>query len=366
MDALPPLSRRALGRATLARQLLLSPSPLGTEEAVRHLVGLQAQNTKPPYYALAARLGGFRPEDLSALMESRAVARIASLRSTVHTHTARDAVALRALVQSGAISRELAMFRKGLAGADPDRLAALARAFVEAEPRTPGEIRAHLLREWPAADPQALTLAARCLLPLVQATPRGLWGRGGQVRLTTADRWFPGHEYDAADAEELVLRYLGAFGPASVKDAQTWCGLTRLRPVFDRLRPRLLALRDEDGTELFDLPDAPRPDPDVPAPPRLLPEFDNLLLSHADRRRIVPEEYRHRTWTGNQAHRVLLLDGAVAGLWYLDEGKERVTLTLAPFAPVARADRAALTEEAERVLRLTARSPYDIVFREEG
>ncbi|MFE6229192.1 winged helix DNA-binding domain-containing protein [Streptomyces sp. NPDC057854] len=367
MDTLPPLSRRALGRATLARQLLLRPAPLGPEEAVHHLVGLQAQNTKPPYYALAARLDGFRPEDLSALMESRAVARIVSLRSTVHTHTARDAVALRALVQPGAVDRELGVFRKGLAGVDLGRLAGLVRELVEAEPRTPKQLRAHLLAEWPDADPLALTVAARCLLPLVQVTPRGLWGRGGQVALTTADAWFGrgGAAYEPADLDETVLRYLGAFGPASVRDMQTWCGLTRLRPAFERLRPRLLAFRDEDGTELFDLPDAPRPDEDTPAPPRFLPEFDNLLLSHADRRRVVPEAHRTRTWTGNQAHRVFLLDGLLAGLWHLEETRARVTLTVEPFARLTRADRAALTTEAERTLRLTvpADGAYDLVFR---
>ncbi|MEU3609649.1 winged helix DNA-binding domain-containing protein [Streptomyces sp. NPDC035033] len=365
MDSLPPVSRRALGRATLARQLLLRPSPLGPEEAVHHLVGLQAQNTKPPYYALAARLDGFRPERLSSLMESRAVARMVSLRSTVHTHTARDGVALRRLVQAGAVDRELRAFRKGLVGVDLDRLAALATAYVEERPRTPKELRVRLLREWPDADPQALTVAARCLLPLVQVTPRGLWRRSGQVALTTAEAWFGGPDDGAAAIDETVLRYLGAFGPASVKDMQTWCGLTRLRPAFERLRPRLLTLRDEDGTELFDLPDAPRPDENVPAPPRFLPEYDNLLLSHADRRRVVPEAYRTRVWTGNQAHRTFLLDGLLAGIWHLEETAARTTLTVEPFGRITRADRAALTAEAERILRLTVPDggAYDLAFR---
>lgn len=192
--------------------------------------------------------------------------------------------------------------------------------------------------------------------------PRGLWGRSGQVALTTTDVWFPGQEREAADLDETVLRYLGAFGPASVKDMQTWCGLTRLRPAFERLRSRLLVFQDEAGTELFDLPDAPRPDEDTPAPPRFLPEFDNLLLSHADRGRVVPAEHRGRTWTGNQAHRVFLLDGFLAGLWQLDERKDRTTLTVEPFGHVTRAQRAALTAEADRTLRLMTSpdTPYDI------
>ncbi|WP_030554858.1 winged helix DNA-binding domain-containing protein [Streptomyces exfoliatus] len=360
----PVLGPRALNRATLARQLLLSRSPMGAEEAVGHLLGLQAQNPKPPYYALAARLDGFRPERLSALMESRAVARIVTMRSTVHTHTAEDAVALRGLFQSGAVDRELAAFvsRGGLDGVDLDRLAARSRTLVEERPRTPKELREELLKEWPGADPQSLSVAARCLLPLVQVTPRGLWGRGGQVALTTTGTWFQGVADRAAGLDETVLRYLAAFGPASVKDMQAWCGMTRLGDAFERLRPRLLVFQDERGTELFDLPDAPRPDEDTPAPPRFLPEFDNLLLSHADRTRVVPAEHRSRTWSGNQAHRVFLLDGFLAGTWSLDEAKDRTTLTVEPFAPVTRARRAALTAEAERTLRLMTPpgTPYDI------
>ncbi|MFG3349864.1 winged helix DNA-binding domain-containing protein [Streptomyces sp. NPDC048018] len=369
----PVLSSRALNRATLGRQLLLDRAPLSAEDAVRHLVGLQAQNTKPPYYALAARLDGFRPEDLSALMESRRVGRMVSLRSTVHTHTADDGLPLRALVQAGAVDRELRMFRKGLHGVDLDRLAARTVAYVEEGARTPKEIREHLLLEWPEGDPQALTIAARCLVPMVQVTPRGLWGRSGQVALTTARKWFGGADGEAGAAgpdatvlDATVLRYLRAFGPASVQDMQTWCGLTRLRPAFERLRPGLLVFRDEGGTELFDVPDAPRPDEDTPAPPRFLPEFDNLLLSHADRTRVVPAEHRARTWTGNQAHRVFLLDGLLAGLWHLDEGRERTVMTIEPFARPTRAQRAALTAEAERTLRLLGPEgiPYDIVLGE--
>ncbi|MGW8354446.1 winged helix DNA-binding domain-containing protein [Streptomyces wedmorensis] len=362
----PVLGTRALNRATLDRQLLLRPAALGAEEAVAHLVGLQAQNTKPPYYALAARLDGFRPEDLSDLMESRRVARIVSLRSTVHTHTARDAVGLRRLVQAGAIDRELKMFRKGLDGVDLDRLAALATEYVEERSRTPKDLRERLLVEWPDADPLALTIAARCLLLMVQVTPRGLWRRSGQVALTTTRVWFGDPDGEAAEVDETVRRYLGAFGPASVQDMQTWCGLTRLRPAFERLRPELLVFRDERGTELFDLPDAPRPDEDTPAPPRLLPEFDNLLLSHADRTRVVPAEHKGRTWTGNQAHRTFLVDGVLAGIWRLDEAKDRTTLTIEPFTRVTRAARAALVAEAERTLRLMTPpgASYDIVEAE--
>ncbi|UIX29900.1 winged helix DNA-binding domain-containing protein [Streptomyces sp. GQFP] len=358
----PVLGPRALNRATLARQLLLTRSLMSAKDALTHLLGLQAQNVKPPYYALAARLDGFDPEELSRLMAEHEAVRIVTMRSTIHTHTADDCLTLRPLVQP-ARDRELTYFRKGLVGVDLDRLTVLARDLVETEPRTMKQLREALLVEWPDADPQSLSVAARCRLPLVQVTPRGLWGRSGQVALTTAEHWLGRRaEPDpdqASTTDATVLRYLAAFGPASVKDMQTWAGLTRLRDAFERLRPQLLTFRDEHGTELFDLPDAPRPDPDTPAPPRFLPEFDNLLLSHADRTRLVPTDLKGRTWTGNQAHCVLLVDGLVAGLWRLADG----TLTVEPFGKLTKGVQAAVVEEGEWMLgTLHAGTAYDIRF----
>ncbi|MDJ0462599.1 winged helix DNA-binding domain-containing protein [Streptomyces sp. H27-C3] len=344
------LSTRALNRATLARQLLLSRAAMPAADAVEHLVGLQAQNTKPPYYQLFARLEGFAPEELSGLMASRDVVRIVTMRSTIHTHTADDCLALRPLVQA-ARERELKAFRKGLRGVDLDRLAALSRGLVEERPRTMAELREALLKEWPDADPSALAVAARCKLPLVQVTPRGLWGRSGQVALTTAEHWL-GRPSEPAPAtpDAAVLRYLAAFGPASVKDMQVWAGLTRLREAFERLRPRLLTFSDENGVELFDLPDASRPAEDTPAPPRFLPEFDNLLLSHADRSRVVATKYRLRTRNQNEYYRPLLVDGFPAGLWHMEETKGTATLTIEALGTFTRAQRAEIAEEGERLL----------------
>ncbi|WP_344397868.1 winged helix DNA-binding domain-containing protein [Streptomyces longisporus] len=392
----PVLGTRALNRATLERQLLLRRSPLSAKAAVEHLLGLQAQNVKPPYYALAARLDGFTPEELSGLLADREVVRIVTMRSTIHTHTAADALTLRPLVQP-ARDRELTNFRKGLVGVDLDRLAALARDLVEAEPRTMKQLREALQTEWPDADPQALAIAARCKLPLVQVTPRGLWGKSGQVALTTAEHWLgaptartmppattssaatppraaargaassaptaPPSEAPPAETAQspdaTVLRYLAAFGPASVKDMQTWAGLTRLREAFERLRSQLVTFRDESGVELFDLPEAPRPDAETPAPPRFLPEFDNLLLSHADRTRVVPAEYWGRSWVGNQAYCTFLVDGFLAGVWRLEEG----ALVIEPFGTLGKAQRAELEEEAVRMLdTMHPGTSYDIRF----
>ncbi|MFF3916099.1 winged helix DNA-binding domain-containing protein [Streptomyces sp. NPDC001852] len=354
----PLLEVRALNRATLERQLLLRRSALSARAAVGHLLGLQAQNVQPPYYALAARLDGFAPQALSALMADREVARIVTLRSTLHTHTAEDCLTLRPFVQP-ARYRELGAFRAGLTGVDLDLLARHARELVEAEPRTMAQLRQTLSARWPDADPRALAVAARCTLPLVQVTPRGLWGRSGQVALTTAEHWLGRPAGPAPEPDSVVLRHLAAFGPASVKDMQTWAGLTRLRDAFERLRPRLLTFRDPNGTELFDLPDAPRPDPDTPAPPRFLPEFDNLLLSHADRSRVIPPEHRGRHFRGNQAYRTLLVDGFLAGVWKLDPD----ALVIEPFTGLTTVQREEVTAEGERMLRvLHPEASYDIRF----
>lgn len=353
----PVLDTRALNRATLARQLLLSRAEMSAQDATRHLLGLQAQNVKPPYFQLHARLAGFGPAELAGLMESRQVVRMVTMRSTIHTHTVDDALTLRPLVQP-ARDREINYFRKGLVGVDLDRLAERARVFVEAEPRTMAEIREELLEEWPGADPQSLSVAARCRLPLVQVTPRGVWGKSGQVRLTTLHQWIgeketaggegaAGEVGEAGGIDAAVLRYLGAFGPASVKDMQTWAGLTRLREAFERLRPVLEVFQDENGVELFDLPDGPRPDAEQPAPPRFLPEFDNLLLSHADRSRVISPELKGRSWSGNRAHCTLILDGFLAGLWKLD-GDAMLTVEL--FSAVSKAGRAEIVAEGEALL----------------
>lgn len=402
----PVLGLRALNRATLCRQLLLDRSSMRAADAVSHLVGLQAQNVTPPYYALAARLADFDPGELSAALESRRAVRMVTMRSTIHLHTAADARDLRAFTQP-AIEGELRQFRKRLVGVDLDRLALLSREFAAQEPRTPKQFREELARTWPDADPEALGIAARCLLPLVQTTPRGLWRRSGQVALTPLDQWLTAGapESDAGShsesdthsspetvadsdsspdtdipdigtdsgsprglrAEDVILRYLAAFGPASVKDMQTWARLTRLRPAFDRLAPRLRTFRDEQGTVLYDLPDAPRPDADTPAPPRFLPEFDNLLLSHADRTRVIPAEYKGRTWKGNYAYSTFLHDGFLAGVWRLSQDGETAVMTIEPFGATGRAQRADLTAEATALLEgpLHIGSPwsaYDIRF----
>ncbi|MFC5147112.1 winged helix DNA-binding domain-containing protein [Streptomyces aureoversilis] len=353
----PILTVRALNRALLERQLLLRRTALPALDAVEHLVGLQAQSPQDPYYALAARLDGFDPEELSGLLASRAAVRIPVMRSTIHLVSARDCRPLRSLFQ---VVQERA-FRgnhgKRLGDLDLEPVAAYAARLVSERPYTFHHLGLALGQVWPDHAPQDLAMAARTLLPLVQVPPRGLWGRSGPAAHTTAGHWL-GDLPASAPAPDLgatLLRYLAAFGPASVKDMQKWCGLTGLRSVVDGLRPGLRTFRDENGTELLDLPDAPLPDPGTAAPVRFLPEFDNVFLSHADRARIVDPAHLRRVWRVNRAVPTVVLDGFIRAGWRLDRAvPETTTLVVEPFEEIRPADRAGLEEEAARVLAMAA------------
>jgi hypothetical protein len=161
--------------------------------------------------------------------------------------------------------------------------------------------------------------------------------------------------------QSLVLRYLAAFGPATAADAQTWSGFPKLKPVFDALRPKLRIFRDERNRELFDVPDAPRPPGEIPAPVRFLPAFDNLILSHADRTRIIADEYRPRVTTRNlQVLPTFLVDGFVAGAWDFSCQKKTATLAISPFVPIPRAAKQDLTAEAENLARFLGREALRI------
>lgn len=343
------LTWRALGRATLARQHLLSRSRMTALEMVAHLVGAQGQAPQAPYVGLWSRVDGFQPGELSQLLLDREVVRIAAMRGTVHLLTADDALALRPWTQP-VFDRDLrtnTLHGPALRGIDLAALAAAGRAVLEERPRTVAELGAALADRWPDRAPGSLAYGVRDLLPLVQVPPRGLWGQSGQPTLTTAEAWL-GRPLVTPDPAVLVTRYLAAFGPASVRDAQAWSGLTRLREVFERLP--LVRFRDENGQELFDLPDAPRPDPDTPAPVRFLAEFDNLLLSHADRTRVIAKD-AWRAMSGD-APRGVLVDGYARASWRFTRERGSARLLIQLFTPLDAADRAALEEEGHRLLAL--------------
>jgi hypothetical protein len=244
-------------------------------------------------------------------------------------------------------------FARNLVGMDMEALLAAARALVEERPRTTAELGKLLAERWPDRDAVSLAHGARYLLPMVQLPPRGLWGATAQATWTSVEAWLghpvPSQSTDAA-LEEMVLRYLAAFGPATVKDVQAWCWLTRLGPVVERLRPQLCTFRDEHGNELFDLPDAPRPDPDTTAPPRFLPEYDNALLSHADRTRVIADEYRGRVFTKG----AVLVDGFVRGSWKIARSRGAATLLIELFEPLSQEDQSAVADEGARLLAFAA------------
>jgi hypothetical protein len=366
------LTQRAVNRALLARQLLLERSPLpaaGPDRAaqvvhtIEHLVGLQAQAPFPPYYGLHSRLDGFRPDDLAALITDRSVVRIALMRGTIHLVSARDCLALRRLVQPVIERGMRGAFGRQLAGVDAGMLAAAGRSLVEAEPITFSQLGQALAARWPDHPPAALAQGVRAFVPLVQVPPRAVWGQAGQSLHTSAEHWLgqplpDGAAYlsqpaSRAELARLVTRYLGAFGPATVRDVQAWSGLTGLKAVLEQLRPSLVTFRDEQGAELFDLPTAPRPGGEVPAPARLVAEFDNLVLSHAERSRVISAEATRRLYTLNGViPGSVLIDGFVAGMWRLARSRDAATLTIELFAPVRERD--ALAAEAERVLAFGA------------
>ena len=258
------LTNRALNRATLERQLLLRRSTVRPLQAVEHLVGLQAQVPLNPYTALWSRLEGFRPEELAALLVDRRVVRMTVMRGTIHLVTAEDCLTLRPAMQP-VLEAELTRhseFAPHLRGVDLEPVLAFARELFAEEPRTGPQLRDALASRFPTAHAAALAYACRCLLPLVQVPPRGVWGKTAQVTTTTVEAWLGKPLSATSSLETIVLRYLGAFGPASVADVATWSRLTGLREVVERLRPQLVTFRSEAGRELFDLPDAPRPDPE--------------------------------------------------------------------------------------------------------
>lgn len=343
------LTRRQLGRATLARQLLLARADRPVLSVVEHLGGLQAQQPFSPYYQLWSRLRGFRPSALAGLLLDRSVVRVAAQRGTIHLLSASDALALRPWVQPlyDADLRTNSLHARALTGVDLAPVATAARALLDAEPRTMAELGALLAPSWPSVEATHLAHAARGLLALVQVPPRAVWGQSGQTRLTTIERWL-GRPLDPAPSPaEFVLRYLGSFGPASVADVQTWCGLTRLREVVEPLRPSLRVFRDEAGRELFDLPDAPRPPADTPAPVRFLPDFDNVLRSHADRTRIIDDVSRKRMNRRNGVvPHALLIDGEVAGWWRIEDG----VLAVTPYRPLTVAETAEVEAEGRALL----------------
>ena len=346
------MTMRELNRAALARQHLLSRQRRPVLETIEELVGLQAQVPAAPFVGLWSRIEGFRAAALRELIGQRHVVRATMMRATLHLVTASDYWLLRPALQDGLSHQYDAVLRRRSLGPDVPAAVAAGRQFF-AEPRTFGEFRGRLEELAPDQDMGALAYAVRTHLPLVQVpSPSAPWGYPGASRFVTAETWFGKPIAERAPLRELILRYLAAFGPARATDIQAWAGLPPLRDSLDELRPELVVLRDERGGELFDLPEAPLPAADTPAPPRFLPSFDNLLLAWKDRSRVIADEHRPRIMISPVLmHPTFLLDGFVAGTWRLDKVKSAVTLAVTPFEPLSSADRERLAKEGERLAR---------------
>lgn len=347
------LDRRTLNRAALERQLLLKRSQMPARDAVGRLVAIQAQEPNMPYFGLWARLAGFRHRGLTDLMTDRSVVRGSILRGTQHMALAEDYLWLRPLVRDSLLRGRQAAFGRVTKDWDLDELATEARRLLNGRTITRPELARSLAELWPGRDRQALGWSAQALLPIVHPPPSGTWNTGGATPFALAEEWIGKPLRDAAP-DRLIRRYLAAFGPASVKDFQMWSGLRRMDAAFAELRPSLEVYKDENGVELFDLPGMPLPDPDVPAPVRFLPYFDNLILAYADRTRLMTDEQRKAVCVGAVTNPTLLIDGRVHGMWTLkhDRKAERADLAIDLFAALP--DEGAVEKEAARLLRFAA------------
>jgi DNA glycosylase AlkZ-like len=342
------LSTPALNRALLARQLLLTRTAMTAADAIAHLVGMQAQVPNAPYVGLWSRLKGFKAAELAALITNRRAVRIALMRNTLHLVTADDCLTVRPIVQR--------VLTRAYQKADRVKLAEIVtagRAILDEQPRTNIELGRLLQKKFPTHQPSMLGYAIRDNVALVQIPPRGVWGQSLAATLTTAESWLGRPLAESTGGEDLVRRYLRAFGPASLADVAAWSGLPGLKATLEKLRPELRTFRDQRGHELFDVADGLLPRPSVAAPVRFLPEYDNILVAYADRSRIIPEPHRQRATTqlGGCA---VLVDGFVRALWCVERTKRAATLEVELFDADARRAKRAIAREGEELLAFVA------------
>jgi hypothetical protein len=347
------VTTRGLNRALLERQMLLRRHYIGVPAAIERLAGMQAQEPLAPYVGLWSRLADFDAAELSRMTEEREAVRGTLMRCTVHLTTADDFLTFRPALQS-VMERGFTATPFSIDGVPKDELLQAGRELVEQAPRTNAELARELSARWPHADPASLAYAVRYLVPVVQLPPRGLWpARKGAARVavTTVEHWLD--RPLAADVDAMILRYLAAFGPATAADIAAWSGLAGVREIVERLEPRLRTLTDDRGRELVDVADGLLPDEDVPAPPRFLPPFDNVLVAYKDRSRVIPDEHRARVVNDYLGTGIVLIDGFARAGWRLVDGEVRVE----PFEPLTGDDEAAVTEEAERLAAFATAAP---------
>ena len=340
------LTDRQLNRATLARQWMLERADVAIPDAIAFLLGLQAQTTPGPYQGLWNRLRNFRHEDLTALIRDKSLLRATTMRTTLHLHTAQDMRTIRPVMQPVLDRTWITTFRKRSADADLDEVHRRGIALLDEGPLTSSQLGKRLAEHWPDAEPLALAQLLHCRETLIQVPPTRIWGHGGAPLLARIETWTGRPLGPPIDLSALVLRYLSAYGPASVMDMQSWSGLTKLAAAFDAVKDQLVEFRGEDGRTLYDIPDGLRPDPDTPAPVRFLPEYDNVWLGFADRYRIQPQIARDRMQLVNGYIAAYTVDGFIAGNWTMTRKKDLLTITILPFRTLTPAETAEVETEA--------------------
>lgn len=344
------LSLRALNRATLARQLLLEQSTLSPRVALERVAGLQAQWPKLPFMGLWTRLADFKREDLADALRRRHAVRATMMRGTIHVVSAKDYLSMRGIIQP-VLTRGLAPVKIEAAKLDMDAVLSAAKELFE-KPHTFEAARDALVARFPKKNDRALGHVARMMLPLIMVPTDAPWPFPASAQFQLAESWLGKPIPDATDPTSLVLRYFAAFGPASVADAQSWSGLQGLRVVVEKLRPKLRTFKDPRGRELFDLPEAARPDEDTPAPMRFLPEFDNALLGYQDRSRMMSDAHKPYVFlAGLRVTSTVTVDGFVVATWKLDRTKNGSTIGVQLLEKLPKNIVAAIGDEAERVVK---------------
>jgi hypothetical protein len=350
-----PLTLRDLNRATLARQLLLRRERIDVPTAVERVGALQAQRPRAPYVALAARLEGFEREDLSGALHERTVVRATLMRETLHLVAATDYPH-----DAAAMAPYFRTLRAQYLpdGIDMERVVELAShaASALAEPLDGVALRPILAELEAEIADDRVWRRVRTNAAILHVPGEEVHAFGPRNRFVSAAAWLGAIEAEEADGlMRLVRRYLAAYGPSTRADVAAWTGLAvaTIAPALEALEPELERLEDERGRELVDLRGAPRPPGDTPAPLRLLGEWDNVLLAHADRTRMFDDETRRRVIRKNgDVMPTILLDGFVAGTWWWKRRKEVATLEATPFVKLTTRARAELEQNAEVVLRV--------------
>ena len=332
------LSLRELNRSTLARQLLLQRKRLSPTAVIERLVGMQAQWAQAPYIGIWTRTTNFRREALERELASIDVVKATVMRMTLHLVTRRDYALLRAAFSETNFYDQMAMAR---------RLAPAVRILAATGPVTTAEAMAYIERELGLTGVAARRAwrGARVRAHLLHHYESALWHAGPDSRFVAIEE--PEAQDSTEARAEILRRYLAAFGPASRRDIVAWSMMhvPEIDRALERLHP-LLRFRDEHGRQLLDVPRAPLPDAGTPVPVRFLPKWDNVLLAFADRTRVLPEQYRKTVIRMNgDVAQTFLVDGFVAGLWRVEDGR----VLLEPFSALPRSVRRELQNEAERL-----------------